>query len=263
MYSLHRIPGFPHYRAHSCLRNILDYKSERGGSNGFAGRGAPFVSSLRPLVHVLVAISERPGRGGFEKRWNLHLYMATRKSVVLKLLATTRLRWVGIVVERIRTVCSSSPGLKEVVEHRQTHGMILYNTILSILCATHSGTSLGHIVLCFRCTILGIFGYTDQKSGEYTDGIKTTNSRQPMDDQNRRLDIDATNETEPIARRRQKRPSWHLSRRNEKEQLLLPTNASIGRSESSNNNNKQEQTPTKLTATRTMKIPLLLSQRLA
>ena len=48
---------------------------------------------------------------------------------------------------------------------------------------------------------------------------------------NRRLD--ATNETDPNVRRREKRPSWQLSRRNEKEQLH--TNASIGRSESSNN----------------------------
>ena len=133
----------------------------------------------------------------------------------------------------------------------------LLHAQLSILCATHSGTSLGHIVLFFRCTILGIFGYTDQKSGSTPMESKQWTIHEWK---NRRLD--ATNETEPNARRRKKRRSWQLSRRNEKEQLLLlPTNASIGRSESSNN--KQQQTPTKLTATRTMKIPLLLSQRLA
>ena len=65
----------------------------------------------------------------------------------------------------------------------------------------------------------------------------------------------ATNKTEPNTRRRKKRPSWQLSRRNEKEQLLLPTNANIVQNESSNNN-KQQQTPTKSTG------PRLLFQRL-
>ena len=43
--------------------------------------------------------------------------------------------------------------------HRPSHGMILYKEILSILFATPSGTSLGHIVLFARCTP-GTLGYT-------------------------------------------------------------------------------------------------------